>query len=132
TGPGWSLAFVAIAVRDRAHARRRHQALESRGQVVHAALQVVDDALHAAGRVDHDRDVDAHLAEPADVLSERRAERPAGAAAPAGPEPADAGARRGEARAETPTLAARRHGRGRVPASSTIGAAPATPGPGPG
>src|SRR5439155_778512 len=41
TGPGWSLAFVAIAVRDRAHARRRHQALESRGQAVHAALRHV-------------------------------------------------------------------------------------------
>src|SRR5439155_10852433 len=87
--PRRSLGLVAIAVCDRAHPRRRHETLESRGEVVHAALQVVDDALHAAGRIDHDRDVDADLAEPADVLPERAAERPSGAAATAGAEPAD-------------------------------------------
>src|SRR5205807_4617429 len=98
--PGRALSLVAVAVGDRADACGRYQALQRGRQVVHAPLQVVDDALHAARRVDDDGDVDADLAEPAHVLPERRAERPARAAAAPGAESADAGARRGEARPE--------------------------------
>src|SRR6059058_1024600 len=72
-----ALVVVAVAVGDRADARGRHQALHGGGEVVHAALQVVDHALHAAGRVDDDRDVEPDLSEAAHVSPEGGAERPA-------------------------------------------------------
>src|SRR5919198_384943 len=75
------VAVVAVAVGDRADARRRHQALHGGCEVVHAPLQVVDHVLHAAGRVDDEGDVEPDLPEAAHVPPEGGAERPAGAPA---------------------------------------------------
>ena len=79
------LAVVAVAEGDGADPRRRHQPLERRGHVLEMLLQIVDDHLHAAGGVDHDRDVEPDFSQRADVLAEgaHRAERPPGAASAA-------------------------------------------------
>src|SRR5262249_56796558 len=104
---GRDVVVVTITVRDGADARRRHEALHGDDQVVQPALQVVDHHLHAAGGVDDDRDVEADLAQAADVLSEGAVERDPEiaesdpATTPAtDSEPARARARRREAGAE--------------------------------
>src|SRR5262249_53718400 len=77
--------------------------------------QIVDDVLHAAGRVDHDRHVEPDLAQAADVLAERAAERPPEPAASASePDPARAGAGSGEPRAEIGAGADRLHRTGEL------------------
>src|SRR5262249_17951554 len=105
---------VAVAVGDGADRRRRDESLHGEDQVVEPMLDLVDDVLHAPRRVDHDGDVEADLAEAADVLPEGAVERDAEAAeteaaasAAAHAESARARTGRGEARAEVG--AERRH-----------------------
>jgi hypothetical protein len=105
---GRDLRVVPVPVRDGPDARRRYEALHGRGQVVHVAFDLVDDVLHASGRIDDDRDVEADLPEAAHVAPERRPEGPArAAAAPAETDAARAGARRCEAGTEVDTGADR-------------------------
>src|SRR5262245_4364863 len=116
TRGGRRLAVVAVAVGDGADPRRRDESLHGEDQVVEPMLDLVDDVLHAPRRVDDDGDVEADLAEAADVFPEGAVERDAEAAeaeaaASAAAHAETAGARtgRGEARAQVGAGAERRH-----------------------
>ena len=95
-----------------------HQALHGEDEVVEPTLQVVDDVLHAAGGVDDERDVEADLAQAADVLAEGAVERDAEAASPMPPPPPPP--TRGRRRRRPRTRSARR-GRCRRRSASRAG-----------
>ena len=73
-GPFDDVVVALVAVDDDADAARRHHALDRGDQLRQLRLHVVDDELHAVGRVDDQGDVEADLAQAADVVAEAAAE----------------------------------------------------------
>src|SRR5690606_5133245 len=63
-----------VAVRDDADAARRHHALDGGDQRHGMPLHLVDDELHALGRIDDQDEIEAGLAQAADVIAEAAAE----------------------------------------------------------
>src|SRR5262249_4344421 len=82
-GRGGDVARVAIAVGHGSDTGGWNQALQRGDEIVEPPTGVVDEVLHAAGGADHEGDVEADLAKPADVVRERVTDRPAGAASSA-------------------------------------------------